>query len=96
MARDSISINGTRFSFNPGQTIFEVAEDNQIPIPSLCYLKGASPTGACRICVVEVAGCRCAGREKGPLYLATLGKPQDPYDLPLLWCGLPVVVACPG
>jgi formate dehydrogenase major subunit len=58
MARDSISINGTRFSFNPGQTIFEVAEENQIPIPSLCYLKGASPTGACRICVVEVTGYR--------------------------------------
>ncbi len=56
MARRRISIDGTRFPFEPGQTIFQVAEEHQIRIPSLCYLKGATPTGACRICVVEVNG----------------------------------------
>ena len=58
MAESTITINGTRFSFEPGQTILQVAEENQIRIPTLCYLKGVSPTGACRICVVEVEGAR--------------------------------------
>jgi NADP-reducing hydrogenase subunit HndD len=58
MPQGSISINGTRYPFEPGQTILEIAGENQIPIPSLCHLKGASPTGACRICVVEVKGYR--------------------------------------
>jgi len=35
-----------------------VAQRNGIHIPTLCYLKGATPTGACRICVVEVEGAR--------------------------------------
>lgn len=58
MAQGSISINGNRFPFEPEQTILQIAENNQIRIPTLCYLKGASPTGACRICVVEVEGAR--------------------------------------
>ena len=58
MAQESMSINGSRFPFDPGQTILQVAETNRIRIPTLCYLKEASPTGACRICVVEVDGAR--------------------------------------
>lgn len=58
MAQGFISINGTRYAFETGQTLFQVAEANDIRIPSLCYLKGALPTGACRICVVEVKGYR--------------------------------------
>ena len=46
MAQGSISINGNRFPFEPEQTILQIAENNQIRIPTLCYLKGASPTGA--------------------------------------------------
>ena len=56
MEQGTITINGSVFSFEPGQTILQVAEDHDIPIPTLCYLKEASPTGACRICVVEVEG----------------------------------------
>jgi len=51
-------INGNEFSFEPGETILEVARRNNIDIPTLCYLKGATPTGSCRICVVEVEGAR--------------------------------------
>ncbi len=54
----SIFINGNSFSFTPGETILTVAQRNHIDIPTLCYLKGASPTGACRICVVEVEKAR--------------------------------------
>ncbi|MEQ8224071.1 MAG: NADH-dependent [FeFe] hydrogenase, group A6, partial [Candidatus Eremiobacterota bacterium] len=42
----------------PGQTILEVAQDNGVYIPTLCHLKGARPTGSCRICVVEIEGQR--------------------------------------
>ncbi|HMP75389.1 MAG TPA: bidirectional hydrogenase complex protein HoxU [Kiritimatiellia bacterium] len=39
-----------------GQTILEVARENGIGIPTLCYLKGLSPVGACRLCLVEIKG----------------------------------------
>ena len=53
-----IIINGKTLPFTPGETILEVAERHGIEIPTLCYLKGASPTGACRVCLVEVEKAR--------------------------------------
>jgi predicted molibdopterin-dependent oxidoreductase YjgC len=53
-----ITINGHCFDFTPGETILQVAGRNNIDIPTLCYLKGATPTGACRMCVVEIEGAR--------------------------------------
>jgi len=57
-SENSLLINGNRFNFEPGETILEVAHRNSIDIPTLCYLKRATPTGACRMCVVEVKGAR--------------------------------------
>jgi len=51
-------MNGNSFAFEPGETILDVAKRNSIDIPTLCHLKGTTPTGACRVCVVEVAGAR--------------------------------------
>jgi predicted molibdopterin-dependent oxidoreductase YjgC len=53
-----IIINGNEFAFESGETILEIAWRNNIDIPTLCHLKGATPTGACRVCVVEVEGAR--------------------------------------
>jgi len=53
-----IVINGNEFFFEPGESILDVAHRNSIDIPTLCHLKNAAPTGACRICVVEVEGAR--------------------------------------
>jgi predicted molibdopterin-dependent oxidoreductase YjgC len=53
-----VVIDGKEYKFTPGETILQVARRNGIEIPTLCYMKGASPTGACRICVVEVEGAR--------------------------------------
>lgn len=53
-----LTINDTPCVFSPGQTILEVATDHGIFIPTLCHLPGCTPTGACRICVVEVWGAR--------------------------------------
>ena len=59
MAENIIVIDGQELSFENGETILQVAERNGIFIPTLCYLKtGATPTGACRICLVEVEGAR--------------------------------------
>jgi formate dehydrogenase major subunit len=58
MPKESLTINGQPYCFEKEQTILDVAESNGIRIPTLCHLKGATPTGACRICVVEVEGAR--------------------------------------
>lgn len=58
MGRQTISIDHQELGFKQGQTILEVAEENNIHIPTLCHLKGTTPTGACRICLVEVEGAR--------------------------------------
>lgn len=58
MSKQVITINGREYGFEPGQTILEVARANDIPIPTLCHLEGTLPTGACRLCVVEVDGAR--------------------------------------
>jgi bidirectional [NiFe] hydrogenase diaphorase subunit len=39
-----------------GQTILEVARENDIHIPTLCHLEGLSDVGACRLCLVEIKG----------------------------------------
>ncbi len=55
-AQQIIIINGNEFPFEQGDTILEVARQNNIDIPSLCHLKGTVPSGSCRICVVQVKG----------------------------------------
>lgn len=51
-------LNGTKVSARPGMTILELARENGVDIPTLCYMPELSPIGACRICVVEVEGTR--------------------------------------
>jgi predicted molibdopterin-dependent oxidoreductase YjgC len=51
-------INGNELPIEPEDTILDVARRGHIDIPTLCHLKGTTPTGACRICVVEVKGAR--------------------------------------
>ena len=58
MAENIITIDGRQLEFENDETIVEVARRNGIFIPTLCYMKGTRPTGACRICVVEVEGAR--------------------------------------
>lgn len=58
MGNVNINIDGRKIKAREGATILEVAEANEIKIPTLCHIKDQPPTGACRICVVEVAGSR--------------------------------------
>ena len=55
---NKLTIDGKEYSFAPEETILEVAQRNGVFIPTLCHLKGTTPTGACRICMVEVEGAR--------------------------------------
>lgn len=49
-------LNGRETPFTRGETILEAAEAQGVIIPTLCFLKGAGPTGRCGVCVVEVPG----------------------------------------
>ena len=42
----------------PGQSLLNAAREHGIHIPTLCYHRDLTPTGNCRICVVEVQGVR--------------------------------------
>ena len=48
------TINGKKVCCPPESTILEAARGAGIDIPTLCYLKGLTPTGACGICAVEI------------------------------------------
>ena len=50
----SLKINGLQVSVEEGTTILEAAQFLGFPIPTLCYMDGLSPYGACRLCVVEI------------------------------------------
>jgi formate dehydrogenase alpha subunit len=50
----NLTIDGRAIQAEPGKTILEVAKENGIFIPFLCYHPALKPIGSCRICVVEV------------------------------------------
>lgn len=52
----SLTINGKKIQTTAGSTILEACRANGIKIPTLCYDPALRPNGACRLCVVEVAG----------------------------------------
>lgn len=54
----TLTINDSPIKASPGQTILEVAHQNGIKIPTLCYHRDLTPSGNCRICVVEMKGGR--------------------------------------
>ena len=58
MAEVTVTINGKKVSGSEGISIFDLAKENGIEIPTLCYLSELPAFGACRICVVEVEGSR--------------------------------------
>lgn len=53
-----MTINGKQTEAPDGSTILDVAKREGVHIPTLCFLKNHPPIGACRVCLVEVAGAR--------------------------------------
>jgi bidirectional [NiFe] hydrogenase diaphorase subunit len=56
MGVKTLQIDGQEVSARSGQTILEVAQENDIYIPTLCHMEGLSDVGACRLCLVEIKG----------------------------------------
>ncbi|MFZ1288628.1 MAG: NADH-dependent [FeFe] hydrogenase, group A6 [Melioribacteraceae bacterium] len=53
-----LTINNLNVKAEEGMTILDAAKSVGIKIPTLCHLSNMMPTGACRMCVVEVSGTR--------------------------------------
>jgi formate dehydrogenase alpha subunit len=52
----TLTIDGNQITVPQGTTLLGAAAELGITIPTLCWLKKVSTTGACRICVVDVEG----------------------------------------
>jgi len=52
----TLNIDGREIQGTAGQSILEAAEDAGVYIPRLCWLKGLTPAGSCRVCTVRVNG----------------------------------------
>ena len=52
----TIHVNNKKIKAEKGETILSALNRNGIIIPTLCRMKEFTPTGACRMCVVEVEG----------------------------------------
>jgi len=51
-----ITVNNREIDANPGEMLLDSLNRAGIKVPTLCYMKDLFPTGACRMCVVEVEG----------------------------------------
>jgi len=58
MGEIKLVIDGAEVSGREGMTILDAAGQIGIEIPTLCHSPELTPTGVCRICVVEVEGWR--------------------------------------
>ena len=56
MADVNATIDGREVCCPEGTTILEAAERVGVSIPTLCHSPNLTPTGNCRVCVVEVTG----------------------------------------
>ena len=52
----SITLNGNKMDVSEEKTLLEIARENGIDIPTLCYNKKLKLFAGCRMCVVEVTG----------------------------------------
>jgi bidirectional [NiFe] hydrogenase diaphorase subunit len=56
MTVKTLTIDGKQVSAREDETILDAAREAGIRIPTLCHLDGLSEVGACRLCLVEIAG----------------------------------------
>ncbi|MBR3756032.1 MAG: FAD-dependent oxidoreductase, partial [Firmicutes bacterium] len=70
MKKFRVNIDGKEVLGLPGQTILEVARENDIFIPTLCFDERTEIYGSCGLCVVEVEGnpklCKACATEIAP------------------------------
>ena len=110
MSELRLNINGKEVTGKRGQTILEVARENGVDIPTLCYDDRMKIYGSCGLCIVEVEGIpkllRACATEIGPDMVIKTNteklKANRKLALELLLsdhtgdCRPPCVLACPG
>ena len=52
----TLTINNRKVEAKPGTSILDAAQGAGEKVPTLCHIKEVFPSGACRMCVVEVKG----------------------------------------
>ena len=52
----NIEVNGKQIEAKEGETILAALKRSSIKVPTLCHMENLKPSGACRICVVDVEG----------------------------------------
>jgi bidirectional [NiFe] hydrogenase diaphorase subunit len=52
----TLTIDGELVSANQGETLLHVIQEHGSHVPTLCEFEGLSSVGACRLCLVEIAG----------------------------------------
>jgi len=71
-----LEVNGGLIEAEKGETILSALNRNGLHVPTICSMKDLSPTGACRMCVVEVEGSEnlvpsCSFPIEGPMKIMT-------------------------
>lgn len=69
----NFTIDDRELQVEEGRTILEVAQNEGIQIPTLCYHRELTPYGACRLCLVEILGGGRPGLQVSCLYKVTDG-----------------------
>jgi len=52
----TLKIDGKNIRAKSGDNLLEVAKQNNLLIPNLCYHRKLTPTGACRLCITKIKG----------------------------------------
>ncbi|MGL4740465.1 MAG: ferredoxin hydrogenase [Sarcina sp.] len=73
---NKITINGKEICFEGDKTILQLARENDIDIPTLCWLSDIKNAGRCGVCAVEVEGAdrlqrSCAVKAKDGMVIRT-------------------------
>lgn len=71
----SLTIDGKNIQAKDGETILNIARQNDIFIPAVCYMTRCSPTLACRLCLVQADGKQvyaCNTKIKAGMQVTTL------------------------
>jgi len=74
MSEITINIDGKECKTQEGEFVLNVARENGIFIPAICYITRCSPTLACRICLVEADGKQayaCNAKAKDGMVIST-------------------------
>lgn len=58
MAEVTLTINGKTIVAKEGDRLIDVASRHGIHIPRFCYMPKLSVVGSCRMCLVEIEGCK--------------------------------------